>query len=53
MSYYFFELESAVLYDSELVLSLVGVVFLVLALAWYLFKTDTMQLRELLSEGDH
>jgi putative ABC transport system permease protein len=49
---YFFELNSLVLFDVELVVSLVAIVLLVISLGTYLFKTDTMKLRELLSYGD-
>ncbi|MBP9760355.1 MAG: FtsX-like permease family protein [Candidatus Pacebacteria bacterium] len=53
VSQYFFKLDSVVLFDAELLMSLCGIVALVCILGIYLFKTDTMKLRELLSYGDH
>lgn len=49
VSFYFFKLESVVWFDSELVLILGLILFFICGLAVYLFKTDKMPLRELLS----
>ncbi len=46
---YFLELESVVYFDRELVVGLVAIVVLVATLGFYLFKNDTMPLRELLA----
>lgn len=53
VSQYYLKLEGVVLFDRELVLGLLAIVLLMLLLGTYLFKTDTMKLRELLSYGDH
>ncbi len=50
---YIFEFKSVVLYSPVLVLALGLVVGVVLILGTYLFKTDTMKLRELLSYDSH
>lgn len=49
VSNYFLELESVVLFDAELIIGLTLIVFMVGLIGLYLFKTDTMPLRELLS----
>lgn len=53
MSYYYLRLETLVWFDSGIILSFGLVLVLVGAIGWYLFKTDTMPLRELLSYGDN
>lgn len=50
---FYFKLDTFVLFDFGLLLSLGAIVVLVLMLGTYLFKTDTMKLRELLSYSDH
>jgi len=52
VSQYYFELDSFVLFDLKLLLTLSAIILLVLLVGTYLFKTDTMKLRELLSYGD-
>jgi len=49
VSIYFFGLESIVWFDMELVVMLGLVIFFICGMAVYLFKTDHMPLRELLS----
>ncbi len=49
IGYYFLKLESVVLFDFELLLGLTLIVFFVTGIAFFLYKSDTMQLRELLS----
>jgi putative ABC transport system permease protein len=46
---YFLELESVVLFDMGLLAGLGLVLFFVICIALYMYKTDTMPLRELLS----
>lgn len=48
-----FELTDVVLFSFTLMVALGGVILIVYLLGVYLFKTDTMKLRELLSYGDH
>ncbi len=45
----FLELESVVLFDGELIAGLGLIIFFIMGIALYLYKTDTMPLRELLS----
>jgi putative ABC transport system permease protein len=45
----FLQLESAVLFDGELIAGLGLIIFFIMGIALYLYKTDTMPLRELLS----
>ena len=49
ISTYFLKLESVVLFDGQLILGLGLVLFFIIAMAVYLYKTDGMPLRELLS----
>jgi len=53
ISTYFLRLDSFVWFDLQLVFGLSLIVFLVGLIGLYLFKTDTMPLRELLSYGDN
>ena len=53
ISQYFFKLGSVTLFDLQLVTGLGIIVLLVGAIGLYLFKTDTMPLRELLSYGEN
>ena len=53
ISQYFFKLGSVTLFDLQLVAGLGLIVLLVGAIGLYLFKTDTMPLRELLSYGEN
>jgi putative ABC transport system permease protein len=53
ISQYFFKLGSVTLFDLELITGLGLIVLLVGAIGLYLFKTDTMPLRELLSYGEN
>ena len=53
ISQYFFQLGSVTLFDLQLVAGLGLIVLLVGAIGLYLFKTDTMPLRELLSYGEN
>lgn len=46
---YFLQLDSIVLFDMELLAGLGLVLFFVIGIALYMYKTDTMALRELLS----
>jgi putative ABC transport system permease protein len=50
---YFFELTSVALFDVELVAGLGLIIVLVTMIGLYLFKSDTMPLRELLSYGEN
>ncbi|MFT7644478.1 MAG: putative ABC transport system permease protein [Candidatus Paceibacteria bacterium] len=45
----FLQLESTVLFDGELIAGLGLIIFFIMGIALYLYKTDTMPLRELLS----
>ena len=49
ISNYFLGIESLVLFDLDLVIGLGLIIVLVGLVGFYLFKTDTMALRELLS----
>jgi ABC-type antimicrobial peptide transport system permease subunit len=49
ISSYFLKLESVVLFDLELLAGLALIVFFITGIAFFLYKSDTMQLRELLS----
>lgn len=53
ISQYFFKLGSVTLFDLQLVTGLGIIVLLVGVIGLYLFKTDTMPLRELLSYGEN
>jgi putative ABC transport system permease protein len=53
ISQYFFQLGSVTLFDLQLVASLALIVLLVGLIGLYLFKSDTMPLRELLSYGEN
>ena len=53
ISQYFFKLGSVTLFDAQLVAGLGIIVLLVGAIGLYLFKSDTMPLRELLSYGEN
>jgi hypothetical protein len=53
ISTYFLSLDSFVWFDLELVIGLGLIVLLVGMIGLYLFKSDTMPLRELLSYGDN
>jgi putative ABC transport system permease protein len=53
ISQYFFKLGSVTLFDVQLVAGLGLIVLLVGAIGLYLFKSDTMPLRELLSYGEN
>ncbi len=46
---YYLELDSTVFFDLQLISGLALIVLLVALIGFYLFKTDTMQLRQLLS----
>ncbi|QQR65349.1 hypothetical protein IPH92_02085 [Candidatus Kaiserbacteria bacterium] len=49
MSTTFLKLDSIVLFDAEIIIGLCFIIFFIVGIALYLYKTDTMQLRELLS----
>jgi putative ABC transport system permease protein len=49
INYFVLELTEVVLFAPELIMGVGLILFFICAIAWYLFKTDTMQLRELLS----
>ena len=53
ISQYFFKLGSVTLFDFNLMAGLAIIVLLVGVIGLYLFKTDTMPLRELLSYGEN
>jgi putative ABC transport system permease protein len=49
ISIQFLQLDAAVLFDAELIAGLGLIIFFIMGIALYLYKTDTMPLRELLS----
>jgi ABC-type antimicrobial peptide transport system permease subunit len=49
ISTYFLELDTIVLFDPELIIGLGLIMFFIVGIALYLYRTDTIQLRELLS----
>jgi len=53
ISQYYFQLDTATMFDLELISSLGLIILLVALIGLYLFKTDTMPLRELLSYGEN
>ena len=53
ISQYFFKLGTITLFDLELIMGLGLIALLVILIGLYLFKTDTMPLRELLSYGEN
>jgi putative ABC transport system permease protein len=53
VSHYYLKLDSVVFFDAKLLLGLGLIVVLVVSIALYLFKTDKMPLRELLSYGEN
>ena len=50
---YVFEFDTVVMFSPLLIVALSLVIIVVLILGTYLFKTDTMKLRELLSYDSH
>ncbi|MBP6889822.1 MAG: FtsX-like permease family protein [Candidatus Moranbacteria bacterium] len=49
ISSYFLKLDTVVLFDQELLLGLSLIIFFIMGIAFFLYKSDTIQLRELLS----
>lgn len=49
VSSYYLKLEVSLLYDAELIIGLALIIFFVFCIALYLYRTDTLELKEILS----